>query len=91
MNGLQKPRRSNTKPSAIYTRIAAKPATLQNASTPPRGLTQHKSPHCSKPISHSDITSKLDGTSLGEMLTAWKDAAASEVRVNMLDTLIRKK
>ena len=49
------------------------------------------SPLCSKPIKHSDITSKVDGTSLGEMLTAWKDAAASEVRVNMLDTLIKKK
>ena len=53
MNGLQKPCHSNTKPSPVNTRIATTPATMHDASTPPRGLAQ-KSPHCSKPISHSD-------------------------------------
>ena len=69
----------------------AKPsATMISASTPPSD-TKYQSIKCLKQVNLSDITSKIDGTSLGEMLQAWKDAAASDVRINMLDKLIKKK
>ena len=77
---IPSPRVPNAKPSA----------NMISASTPPCD-TKYKSIKCLKPVNLSDITSKIDGTSLGEMLQVWKDAAASEIRINMLDNLLRKK
>ena len=62
---------------------AKPPATMSSASTPPSD-TKYQSIKCLKPVNLSDITSKIDGTSLGEMLQAWKDAAVSDIRINML-------
>ena len=42
-------------------------------------------------IPHSEITSKVDGKCLGEMVQVWKDIAASEVRINTLETLKSRK
>ena len=33
----------------------------------------------------------MDGKCLGEMLKVWKDTAASEARINSLETLTKKK
>ena len=52
----------------------------------------HRNPLSNKtPITHSEITSKLDGRCLGEMLKIWKDAACSVARINSLDSLNKKK
>ena len=36
---------------------------------------------------HSDITSKIEGRDLGEMVQIWEDTAASEMRLNLMSTL----
>ena len=65
-------------------------ATKPWESTPPWGIIKSK-PQSSTEANLSDITSKIDGKSLGEMLQAWRDAAASYERINSLETLSKKK
>ena len=60
-------------------------------STPPRGSYSKYPLSSTSEIKYSDITSKLDGTSLGEMIKIWKDTAASEERINSLKYLSNKK
>ena len=36
---------------------------------------------------YSDITSKIEGKVLGEMIQLWQDTANSEMRMNLMQTL----
>ena len=71
----------------IINPLAKPPAPRTCPSTPPRG--EYKTPNQSSNqnpiINHSEITSKLDGHSLGEMMQVWREdhsvsKAGSKVR-----------
>ena len=39
----------------------------------------------------SDITSDIEGESLGEMEKVWSEVASTEMRINLMDNLIHNK
>ena len=86
----QRPPAPNMLPSGNNP-LAKHPATRTYPSTPPWGKTPTLTLSSNLTVNHSDITSKLDGHSLGEMEQVWKDVAASEARMNSLETLNKKK
>ena len=70
--------------------LALTPAASLSTATPPWGVL-NTTTQSSNQIKHSEITSYLDGPSLGELLQCWKDAAVSTARINSLEILNRKK
>ena len=81
--------------SSNTSKLNPKPALQPPTTCYSTPIRDHKPASQSKPpknhILHSEITSKVDGQSLGEMLQVWKDIAASEVRINTLEALKTKK
>ena len=62
-----------------------------NSFTPQRGSKfKDKCPQRPPQPKHSDITARIAGKDLGEMVHIWKEVAASEVRVNLIAALKNK-
>ena len=79
-------------PSPIYPPKPSMTSTRLEVFTPTRGTKIPSIPLSpTSNTNHCDITSKLDGKCLGEMVQVWKDIAASEVRINTLETLKSRK